>query len=296
MLQDALHHKNPFVRKAAMKALGLAKRAKPTPRPEDLRRLPPAIANSFPKSGTHLLDQLVGALPGRVNYGEFHSSMTSSFVFRRVPDEKTAACMARNRPGEIVRAHLFYSRPASNALRSVNAAHYYIYRDPRDVVVSEAHYLRDMNRWHRLHQVFKQTATIEDAIRLAITGVGAEHPDFEYPNIGARFGQCAGWLSDPDCCAVRFEDLTGPGVEAELLRMAQHYAARSSDPVDPAALAAAMKDAAAPEKSHTYRSGKRGGWRNSFTPELRALFDEVAGPLLIELGYEADRQWVQSTE
>jgi len=33
------------------------------------------------------------------------------------------------------------------------------------------------------------------------------------------------------------------------------------------------------------------GWRTSFTPENKALFKEVAGDLLIQLGYEKDNDW-----
>lgn len=290
MLQNALHHKNPFVRKASMKLLGGVKRALPRANEGDLAELPPAIANSFPKSGTHLLDQIVGALPGRVNYGEFLSSMTSSLTFRRRADADVAASLARSRPGEIVRAHLFYGDQTAAALRGVNAAHYFIYRDPRDVVVSEAHYLRTMNRWHRLHKVFKQTATVEDAVRLAITGL-AGRDDYFYPDIGERFRLYTPWIGNARCCAVRFEDLTGENAESEISRMAGFYAESAADQIDTAELAQVMRAAIAPEKSHTFRSGKRGGWREALTPELRRLFEETTNGLLVELGYEPNRDW-----
>jgi hypothetical protein len=73
--------------------------------------------------------------------------------------------------------------------------------------------------------------------------------------------------------------------------MAQFYAARSRKPVDAAETAARLRAAIAPEKSHTFRHGKRGGWQDAFTPELKQNFKRVAGELLIRLGYAADNNW-----
>ena len=39
------------------------------------------------------------------------------------------------------------------------------------------------------------------------------------------------------------------------------------------------------------RKGVSGDWRNKFTPEHKARFKEIAGDLLIELGYEKDKNW-----
>jgi hypothetical protein len=47
----------------------------------------------------------------------------------------------------------------------------------------------------------------------------------------------------------------------------------------------------APERSHTFRAGKRGGWSERFTPEHRELFKAIAGHQLIELGYESNNDW-----
>ena len=40
-----------------------------------------------------------------------------------------------------------------------------------------------------------------------------------------------------------------------------------------------------------FRKGVAGDWRNHFTPELKALYKERVGDLLVELGYEADLSW-----
>jgi hypothetical protein len=52
-----------------------------------------------------------------------------------------------------------------------------------------------------------------------------------------------------------------------------------------------LVDAIQPKKSHTFRSGKTGGWREHFTDEHKKLFKEVAGDLLVKLRYEKTNDW-----
>jgi hypothetical protein len=46
-----------------------------------------------------------------------------------------------------------------------------------------------------------------------------------------------------------------------------------------------------PKKSHTFRSGKTGGWKEHFTEEHKRLFKDVTGDLLVRLGYEESDDW-----
>ena len=59
-----LQHKNPFVRQAVRGVLHVPRLMKFYARTGS-----PIIANSFPKSGTHLLDQIVATLPNVARYG-----------------------------------------------------------------------------------------------------------------------------------------------------------------------------------------------------------------------------------
>ena len=52
-----------------------------------------------------------------------------------------------------------------------------------------------------------------------------------------------------------------------------------------------LVEAIQPKKSHTFRSGKTGGWREFFTEEHTRLFKDVAGDLLVRLGYEKNNDW-----
>lgn len=292
MLQRGLHSRNGLVRKGSVFLLRAPKSlARARRRPEQYLQTPPVLANSFPKSGTHLLDQIVAGLPGRVNYGAFLASLTSSFQMRPRSPESVRRYIARSLPGEIVRGHLFYEPQYEPTLAEYRFVHYFIYRDPRDVVVSASQYLRHMNRWHRLSKQFRSLASDEEGVLLSIMGLPDDESHYLLPSIAERFGLYEGWLNSPHVFAVRFEDLTGGERDAKLLQMIDFYAARSEQPIDRDATLHAVLAQIDPHKSHTFRAGKQGGWRKVFTPEVTAAFKRVAGDLLIRLGYERDHSW-----
>lgn len=291
-MPDLLHHRNPFVRKATAAGLRVPRWIRRVRATERIyREAPPVLANSFPKSGTHLLDQVVDGLPGVTNLGGFLSSMTSSFQMRERSKQNVLRWLRSVAPGEVVRGHLFYEPEFDAALGRANVAHYFIYRDPRDVIVSSCHYLRSMNPWHRLHKHFKRCGTLEEAILLSIRGLRHEDPTVPLPNIAERFARYEGWITCASTLSVRFEDLTGDEQPAWVGRIAEFYAQRCSRPIDTQAVTRDLLARIDPTKSHTYRKGKRGGWRDAFTPACVDAFKEVAGDLLVRLGYESDDRW-----
>jgi hypothetical protein len=294
-LQDGLSSRNGFVRKGARALLAVPKwlRSRRVTE-ESLAARPPVLANSFPKSGTHLLAQILEGLPDRENYGAFLGSQTSSFQLRERSPENTHNFIRGFVPGEIIRGHLYYEPAYAEELAKRHAVNYFIYRDPRDVVVSEAHYLREMNRWHRLHPYFRDAASIEDAILLSINGLHPPVAGIDFPNIAVRFERYEGWLADENCLGIRYEDLVSERQQGVIRLAAEFFANRSSRPIDEEACVAAMSAHIAPHKSHTFRSGKKAGWEKEFTPALRERFAAVAGELLIRLGYETNLDWART--
>jgi hypothetical protein len=291
LLNRGLHSRRGVVRKGSSFLLSAEKRLFARRRSaNEYAAHPPVLANSFPKSGTHLLDQIAEGLPDRVNYGAFLGSHISSFQYRLRTPENTVRYIQGIVPGELVRAHLHWAPLYDESLAAHNAVHYFIYRDLRDVVVSSSQYLRYMNRWHRLSPHVRALPNDEESIRLFITGLSGEGAAW-FPNLVERFKEYEGWISCPRAYAVKFEDLVGPNRDARLQEMVEFYAARSGDPLDVSATVSRIREQIAPERSHTFRSGKRGGWEASFTPGLKDEFKRVAGDLLIRLGYERDNDW-----
>ncbi|HMP06306.1 MAG TPA: sulfotransferase domain-containing protein [Lacipirellulaceae bacterium] len=291
-LETGLHSRHGLIRKGSAFALRVPKRwALMTTDADDRRHAPAVMANSFPKSGTHLLDQIAAGFPERINYGTFLASLTSSFQMRPRSESETLTIIGRIAPREIVRAHLFFHEKYAAALTAQNVVHYFIYRDLRDVVVSSCHYLRTINPWHRWRKHFAKCSTFEDALLLSIRGLYDTTGRALVPNVAERFAPFEPWLGRADVCDLRFEDLRSDGLSAALARMLDFYEARCTAPVDREATLQRIHAAINPEKSHTFRKGAGGGWREAFTDRCKEEFKHVAGDLLVRLGYESGQDW-----
>jgi len=253
---------------------------------------PPVLVNSFPKSGTHLLLQILRSLPETVYFGSFLASMPSvSFKERSLA--KHLSLIRKAVPGEVLPAHLFFDTAYRDALDELNFTHFFVYRDPRDVAVSEAHYLTDMNRWHRMHRFYShRLKTEEERISTAISGVAEAGFPCDYPSIRARFQRYQGWMEDDGVLAVKFEDLISPLKRSDSLhRIAEYYIQRKSVDTDIERIIDGMESSIAPERSHTFRKGQVGGWKRAFTERHKEEMKSVAGDLLIALNYESDSDW-----
>ncbi|WP_369292740.1 sulfotransferase domain-containing protein [Nocardioides cremeus] len=295
MRQEFREAKNPFVRKGSAAILRGTKTIALNSGRQRFQtgKYSGLLVNSFPKSGTHLLSQIVGALPGTQDRGEFIAS-TPSITMRRKPDSSTARRLSRTLDGEVVMGHLFWSEAASSVLQDQGIASYFIYRDPRDVVVSEARYLTYMNKWHRMSRSYRALPDDDERLMLSILGSRDGSALEDYPDIAARFSHYQGWISDPSTLSMRFEDLRGPALPETVKAIVVHYLERSSGPVLPAKVEAIAQDcmlAIDPRRSHTFRKSEPGGWREHFSSEHIEAFKQVAGDLLVRLNYERDLSW-----
>lgn len=275
-------------RKLTKWSMSYCKRLLPHPNPA----LPPVLVNSVPKSGTHLLYQLFENDPAVKDFGEFLAS-TPSVTQRELSAAKMVRRIERLRRGELFRGHLFHDDGVVQALCRMNVVHFFIYRDPRDVVCSEAHYLATMNRWHRMHRRFAGFAEAKDRIALSIDGIGNGSTDPYFPDINVRYRRYLPWMYERTVCAVKFEDLVGVSQVESVRRIMTFYgAAKGESPSGIESHVATAMEQINPTRSHTFRKG--GGvrtWERHFDERLKERFKEVAGPLLIELGYERDLNW-----
>jgi hypothetical protein len=246
---------------------------------------------SFPKSGTHLLDQIllgfskVGPFSTRLHsfYAEYEGESGRS----RSVDQALSWLDALG-PRDVASAHLF-SRPEVVRLVAAPAfLPYFIFRDPRDVVVSHVFYVTEMESRH-VHHAFYASLPDFDA-RLRISILGRPDLDIAFPNIADRFAPYLGWMDRPEVMKLQFEDLVNNRVSA-LDSILRHFLARVPLEVPRATLLAALEHSINPRRSPTFRSGKTGEWKRYFTPEHKQLFRSVAGDLLQRLGYEPDNEW-----
>jgi hypothetical protein len=266
----------------------IAQRARFATQPADL---PALLGISFPKSGTHLLDQILlgfsNAAPFSKRVHSFYAEYEGESGKKREP-EKALAWLDALRPRDVASAHLF-ARPESVArVISPKFIPYFIFRDPRDVVVSHVFYVTDMEARHVHHDYYQSLPDFDSRLKVSI--LGRPDADIEFSNIADRFAPYLGWLDHQEVLTIHFEDLIHDRA-ATLTRIMDHLLARTPLQTTRQLILNSLETSINPTKSPTFRSGKTGEWKKHFTDEHKKIFKEVAGDLLVKLGYEKDGNW-----
>lgn len=266
----------------------LAQRLRFTSQPANL---PILLGISFPKSGTHLLDQILLGFASVAPYAKrlhsFYAEYEGESGKKREP-QQALAWLNSLRPRDVASAHLFARPEAVARVCSSKFVPYFIFRDPRDVVVSHVFYVTEMEARH-VHHDYYQSLPDFDA-RLTVSILGRPDTDIEFPNIANRFEPYLGWLDHPEVLTIHFEDLIHART-ATLTRIMDHLLTHASLPAPRQLILNSLEASINPTKSPTFRSGKTGEWKKHFTEEHKKIFKEVAGDLLVKLGYEKNNNW-----
>lgn len=258
-----------------------------------MNQMPILFGNSFPKSGTHLLTQI---LSGFAELGPIvESGLPPILTFEGDTGKPRTlgtilSDLARLLPGDIAYGHLHALPQVVDVVCNHSFVNYFIYRDPRDVVVSHVFYVTDINKRHVHHDFYaNKLKDFEQRLRTSIQGL----PELEvpFPDILGRFAPYLPWLDHSEVLSLRYEDFL-QNVNAELARILDHAVKRGFVFTWNQSIAIDMlNNAIKPSESPTFRSGGSGGWREHFTPEIKMLFKEITGDLLIHLGYEQNQNW-----
>jgi hypothetical protein len=255
--------------------------------------VPVLFANSFPKSGTHLLTQVLQGFP-RLGPA-VDSGLPAIVTFEGDTGRPRAtgeilADLDRLLPGDIAYGHVHALPEAVEFLCSPGCCTYFILRDPRDVVVSHVHYVTDMEPNHIHHRYYTESLSSFDE-RLSTSILGLPDPQIPFPDIRQRFEPYLGWLEQTEVLCLHYEDFITRREKA--LGQVFDHALRRGFPANCRRKEAVQILSASidPQHSPTFRSGKIGGWRQQFTPEQKRLFKEVTGDLLQRLGYEQGKDW-----
>lgn len=258
---------------------------------EELAKSPIVLGNAMPKSGSHLIIQV---LQGLTQLGPFVNPgfppVNRSEDNQKLPAEAVLANILAMRPGDIGYGYIQSRQPFVEAFTGPGRAMVFVYRDPRDMIVSHVFYATEMHQAHGMHRYYTNILrTMEERINAAIEGV--DEDGIELSNIGEKYERYLGWLQIPQVLSLRFEDLIldrDKTLRCLLNYLEQHGFSQKTTP-DQSVLK--LKEAIAPSRSGTFRKGKPGNWQEYFTPANKTLFKDVAGNLLIRLGYEQDNGW-----
>ena len=273
------------------------------------RFLPPprVFLNGPPKTGTHLLSDCLSLMPKMMFSGrhfalpDFFARSSQAGSPTSAPSEYAALNSSRLRTflakcpqGMFVTAHARFHPDLQVLLRDLQLRHVLLIRDPRDVVVSHAFFVKHMSL-HPQHTYFMDVLTTDaERIMASIRGFGpamADNDSFiSIPDIFAKFSR---WLDDPSVLIVRFEDLVGvqgggeSKTQLENITAIAHFIDRPLSQTQVKDIAQRMYG----KGGLTFRKGQTGDWRNHFTAAHKQAFKEVAGDLLIRFGYETDMRW-----
>jgi len=225
--------------------------------------------NSVPKCGTHLLTKCIELLTDRPLRELDHNMVANDSLPQRTGNEFFAH-------------HVRYSKAASKVFRKHNYKTYLIYRDPRDRAISKVYWIQKGGWDNRL--IKQKSPLINLPFDKLLTHV-INRMDDEY-------GPFLPWMSEPNCCLVKFENLIGPQGGGSLVKQKQEVAKIASHinlPLNDALFNKVTSNIFG--GSPTFREGRIGGWKKHFSEKHKQLFKQKAGRLLVYLGYEKDLNW-----
>ncbi len=252
---------------------------------------PPVFGNSKPKSGSHLLVQVLAGFTQIMPYAYVDADPVRTITKqgrRKTNDEVLQEICAI--PHGVIGWGYVEASPENVAfLCKPERVNYFVYRDPRDMLVSQVYFATDMYEEHGMHAYYQSLPDFGARLKAAITGVKQDRAYMV--SVRQRYEGVLQWLEQPHVLCVRFEDLINERERTLSAMLNQVEKTGYKIPTPREQCLRILADAIRPKKSRTFRSGKTGGWREHFTDEHRKLFKEVAGDLLVRLGYERDNQW-----
>jgi hypothetical protein len=257
-----------------------------------LAQAPPVLGFAIPKAGSHLIIQILYGLtkigpfvkPGfpPVNRFEDNTKQNEATILEEIYGMRS---------GEIRYGYLHPKEPYLSAITASGRASIFVYRDPRDQLVSLVFYAKDMQLDHHMHENFDQVlSTMEERLNVVIEG--SDLPDLLMVNVRERYEDYLGWFERDDVLCLKFEDLIldQENTLGKFLDYIDSFGVSLS--VSRQEAIEVLSDAVKPKNSGTFRKGQPGDWKNHFTEDNKRRFKAVAGDLLSRLGYEDnDQDW-----
>ena len=255
---------------------------------------PPIFGNSKPKSGSHLLLQILNGFTRVMPYTYVAANPVRTIAKdgRRKTNDEVAAELLHLPPGVIGWGYVEATSENVAFLCRPDRVNYFIYRDPRDMLVSQVFFATDMHEEHGMHAYYNSLPDTGERLKVAIAGI--DRDGLYMVNVKQRYEGVFQWLDasrQKHVLCIRFEDLINnrDATLHAMLDAVEQTGYHVPTPRDK--VVSVLAEAIQPGKSHTFRSGKTGGWRQHFTEEHKKLFKDVAGDLLVRLGYEQNNDW-----
>lgn len=265
--------------------------------PPEMVLAPSWYCCGYPKAGLHLLVAMLQpfARPMPTRRYAKAGTMISSFAYHAWVNishnvRYLTYALCQTRPGYYHYGHCGYTPEISHTLDYAGLAMVFIYRDLRDVAVSQTHHILDdmEGAKHLDRAAYRRLGGFNEALSAVITGLQVDDSEYGpvyYPGVVERWELYAPWLDQEWVCSVcyrdarqRPEDTAQRIVEYGMGRLAQCMEvapAKIDDETMRRVVTAMVASGQDTSKSPTFRKGAVGGWRDVFTPEHVRLFKEA---------------------
>lgn len=263
------------------------------------------ISISIPKCGTYLMEKCIRIISGRKgirkgpdDYAHGRTHLCNGADFTTTDNDF-------NYLTHLPSTHFWFPHllPLPQYIEKLTKRHdaaiFFIYRDPRDQVVSLLHHIR--RRRANNDSLWKKNVDAisnDELLTLLIKGCKfhvadtADNTHILTCDVNTRYRTYLQWLTVPGVYPIRFEDIIGP--QGGGSQDAQYQVIK--DIIEHMGIPSHTRDIAKITKnlfgrSLTFYKGQIGSWEQEFSEDHKKLFKEIAGQLLIDLGYEQDCNW-----
>jgi len=168
---------------------------------------PPIFGNAKPKSGSHLLTQVLGGFCQMAPYAyvETEPVRTVKAGGGRFSADETLQQIKRLPPGVIGWGYVDATPENVAFLCRPERVNYFIYRDPRDMLISHIFFATDMHEGHGMHEYYQNLSDFDERLKVAITGI--DQDGLYMVSVKQRYEGVFQWLEQPAVLCIRFEDL-----------------------------------------------------------------------------------------
>jgi hypothetical protein len=261
---------------------------------------PKIYLNGFPKAGLHLLELMIrgliqpqpnslirdGTWAGTYGLGGFGSKF--------LPVENILYKQSQLQPGFYLKGHCGYSEEIEQFQYASGFSHIFIYRDLRDVAISQAYHARSVSSTanHPAKDMFS-AMSFGDALLYIINGLG------NLEGLVNRWEKYAQWKEVAWALSISFEDVLSNRekeakkiLEYTLNRVMSVYKnfgvlIQSDETNVNLSIDRMVKMSRQTFLSNTFRKGTVGQWKEHFKKEHLKAFEQTGGNEWLErLGYE----------
>ena len=227
---------------------------------------------------------LINAIPGTCISGDY--SLCHTYENPEEGFNKLIKPQKNIVKGGVYVGHVPYSSQFEDWLKKNNFKQIFVYRDPRDYVVSLSNYVtRDVEKKHEYYELYMRISSIhQERFKSIIKGYGDGENKFitsnkSIPNVKIVFNAYKNWFDSYNTISIPFENVVDSRNSNQtfieiltFLDLKSKYSMNRANNI--------LNLGKDPLKSRTFRKGAIGGWKNVFDEITENLFNDFVGESL----------------